>query len=680
MPRRKVTFFFFWEIEFVSVEIGVCVLDEAQLLCDDDRGGAWTRILLGMPCEELHLCGISHDSSHFENLLKTVLEEQCGDVIVSVNKSYQRFSPLLVESYPLVSVCGESNLGYERTLGKRTLGEEANERIPGNVLKTGDAFICFSRLEIFRLKEEIERTLLADSAGGSRACTVKIVVVYGSLPPEVRRQQAKLFNETIARGDRAILIASDCVGLGLNLNIKRIVFKSLEKFDGEVRRPLTAFEVKQIAGRAGRGKDNCGYVTSLHSQEDLETLREMLEEDPAREDASHDPQEVSSYNGNFAITPTVEQVEEFAEKFFAGHDDGEWSDIFGNCNSVEGARLLGGKTRDTDEVVDTVSFSTMLGSFQDFLRINSSAFKIQNLEAVFVARSVLDDVANMGIRDKYIFSQAPVDGAGVGGKKETRKNASAETSSSETSCHGAEIPSAESSKTARKVEEPQQEDKIASKGGGEGFTNAEGDSMKKQKPLEHLGQSVNTVNMSLSALRNFAIQFGSFGKVEFPESYRLGSRPLTSDPCEDKVAAGATERSTSMEKAGATGEGTDGLNEVVAKEEDEGAVAQRLVDNVSSVSDVFLLEQYYKIAVFICFKLRFSFSLLPQDLYVWLANHYSESIFTEVEEAEKTKRLIARVVQSCLEKRLEIDESEAVDYDADSSSSSTSRKSVYHEA
>jgi ATP-dependent RNA helicase SUPV3L1/SUV3 len=74
--------------------------------------------------------------------------------------------------------------------------------------------------------------------------------VYGSLPPETRVQQAALFNDPNNEYD--FLVASDAIGMGLNLEIKRVVFESAQKFDGLNHRNLTIPEVKQIGGRAGR--------------------------------------------------------------------------------------------------------------------------------------------------------------------------------------------------------------------------------------------------------------------------------------------------------------------------------------------------------------------------------------------------------------------------------------------
>jgi ATP-dependent RNA helicase SUPV3L1/SUV3 len=82
----------------------------------------------------------------------------------------------------------------------------------------------------------------------------------------VRKAQAQLFNEEGSGYD--VLVASDAVGLGLNLNIKRIVFYSLNKFDGVKDRALTVSETLQVAGRAGRFRSRWpeGYATTFHSE------------------------------------------------------------------------------------------------------------------------------------------------------------------------------------------------------------------------------------------------------------------------------------------------------------------------------------------------------------------------------------------------------------------------------
>jgi ATP-dependent RNA helicase SUPV3L1/SUV3 len=74
-----------------------------------------------------------------------------------------------------------------------------------------------------------------------------------------------------------VLVASDAIGMGLNLNISRIIFSTLQKYDGSETRDLTVSEIKQIAGRAGRfqSKFPIGEVTCLH-KEDLPLLHSSL--------------------------------------------------------------------------------------------------------------------------------------------------------------------------------------------------------------------------------------------------------------------------------------------------------------------------------------------------------------------------------------------------------------------
>jgi len=71
-------------------------------------------------------------------------------------------------------------------------------------------------------------------------------VIYGALPPEMRRLQARLFNEP--NNDFTVLVASDAVGMGLNLNIRRIIFHTLQKYDGSAnaRAPVSVSMIKQV--------------------------------------------------------------------------------------------------------------------------------------------------------------------------------------------------------------------------------------------------------------------------------------------------------------------------------------------------------------------------------------------------------------------------------------------------
>lgn len=85
-----------------------------------------------------------------------------------------------------------------------------------------------------------------------------------------------MFNDASSNSD--VLVASDAIGMGLNLNISRIIFSTLQKFDGVEVRDLTVPAIKQIAGRAGRYKSNfpIGEATCLEA-DDLPLLPSSLD-------------------------------------------------------------------------------------------------------------------------------------------------------------------------------------------------------------------------------------------------------------------------------------------------------------------------------------------------------------------------------------------------------------------
>jgi len=112
-------------------------------------------------------------------------------------------------------------------------------------VKDGDALVVFSK------KRVLELALFYSKLG------IKCSMIYGDLPPEVRKKQYTQF----LNKETTILITTDAIGMGVNLPIKRIVFMEIKKFDGKEFRILNSQEVKQIAGRAGRkGIYDVGYV------------------------------------------------------------------------------------------------------------------------------------------------------------------------------------------------------------------------------------------------------------------------------------------------------------------------------------------------------------------------------------------------------------------------------------
>jgi ATP-dependent RNA helicase SUPV3L1/SUV3 len=77
------------------------------------------------------------------------------------------------------------------------------------------------------------------------------VQVYGALPPDARRQQAAHFNDSSS--DVEVLVASDAIGMGLNLNIRRVIFSAMNKYNGESMQPL------QVSGSEGVSFEMLGW-------------------------------------------------------------------------------------------------------------------------------------------------------------------------------------------------------------------------------------------------------------------------------------------------------------------------------------------------------------------------------------------------------------------------------------
>lgn len=196
----------------VHEEYEIAVIDEIQLINDEQRGAAWTRALLGLRCKEIHICGAINTKELLINIIKDI-----GDDYTI--KEYKRNIPLEVEEAPF---------RYKD-------------------VKEGDALVVFSK------KRVLELALHYSNLG------IKASMIYGDLPPEVRKEQyAQFLNK-----ETTILITTDAIGMGINLPIKRIVFMETKKFDGYEFRFLKSQEVKQIAGRAGRkGIYDVGYVAA----------------------------------------------------------------------------------------------------------------------------------------------------------------------------------------------------------------------------------------------------------------------------------------------------------------------------------------------------------------------------------------------------------------------------------
>lgn len=209
-----------------SKAVEVAIIDEIQMLQDPDRGSAWTAALIGVPAKQVFVCG------------STAVTKPCITAIEALNESHQttyltRKTPLALED---VSLCGKR---YSRQKLKPHL-------------QKGDAVIAFSRKDVLTLSARF------------RQWGFSVASIYGALSPEVRRTESARF----CTGEADILVATDAIGMGLNLPIRRVIFSNIHKFDGIASRPLNATEVRQIAGRAGRyGIYDTGYVNVLENDE-----------------------------------------------------------------------------------------------------------------------------------------------------------------------------------------------------------------------------------------------------------------------------------------------------------------------------------------------------------------------------------------------------------------------------
>jgi len=205
----------------------VAVIDEIQMIDDSQRGASWSRALLGVRAREIHVCGAING----KEIVKRILDD-CKDPYEIIE--YKRSIPLEVET----------------------------KEFSHKDIEDGDAIVLFSKKKVLELAKEY-------SERGERAS-----IIYGDLPPEVRRKQYEQF----INKETKILVTTDAIGMGVNLPIRRIIFLAIKKFDGEEIRYLTSQEVKQIAGRAGRkGIYDIGYVAS--SGKNSGFLKDQLREE-----------------------------------------------------------------------------------------------------------------------------------------------------------------------------------------------------------------------------------------------------------------------------------------------------------------------------------------------------------------------------------------------------------------
>ena len=201
IPKEAKYFFCTAESMPKNISVDCIIIDEVQLAADYERGHIFTDRILNF---KGNFITIFLGSLNFENILKKIYP----NIIIEKKKRFSQLSFLRKQNF--------------------------------SKLEPRSAIIAFSINKVYEIAENIRA-----HKGGT-------AVVLGSLSPRTRNAQVEVYeNKNVD-----YLVATDAIGMGLNLNINHVSFSSLEKFDGRYNRNLAPNEIGQIAGRAGRYKQD----------------------------------------------------------------------------------------------------------------------------------------------------------------------------------------------------------------------------------------------------------------------------------------------------------------------------------------------------------------------------------------------------------------------------------------
>ena len=201
--------YFICTVESMPLDRSVSFLavDEVQMAADPERGHFFTdRILHARGSNETMLLGA--------DTIRPILNRLLPDIDVVARPRF-------------------SKLAY--------VGPKKATRLPPR-----SAVVGFSANEVYEIAELIRR-----QRGGT-------AIVMGALSPRTRNAQVEMFES----GEVDYLVATDAIGMGLNLDVNHVWFASLRKYDGRSTRPLRAVELAQIAGRAGRHMNDGTFGTT----------------------------------------------------------------------------------------------------------------------------------------------------------------------------------------------------------------------------------------------------------------------------------------------------------------------------------------------------------------------------------------------------------------------------------
>ncbi|NVN12927.1 helicase-related protein, partial [Nguyenibacter vanlangensis] len=289
-------------VEFVAV-------DEIQLCADPDRGHVFTDRLL-----------------------------RARGLVETMFLGAETIRPLMRRLVPGVEIETRPRLSSLAYLGASKL-----TRLPPR-----SAIVAFSATEVYAIAELIRRR-----RGGC-------AVVMGQLSPRTRNAQVALYQER----EVDYLVATDAIGMGLNLTIRRVIFTALRKFDGTQTRDLTSQEVKQIAGRAGRyGKHEEGIVSVMADAGSLSFIRTML---------AAPPDDLPDLRPQ--VQPDADIIQAVAAEI--GSDS-----LFGVLARIRRA----------------------------VLRRDDPNYRLANMEQAFAIATALEGVTGLTLAQRWVYAMCPVD-------------------------------------------------------------------------------------------------------------------------------------------------------------------------------------------------------------------------------------------------------------------------------
>ena len=206
----------------LDLEADFVAIDEIQLAADGERGHVFTQRLF-------HARGLSETLLLGAATMRNVIRE-------------------LLPAANIVSRPRLSTLIYA--------GDKKITRLPRR-----SAIVAFSANDVYAIAELVRR-----QRGGA-------AVVLGALSPRTRNAQVALYQN----GDVDFLVATDAIGMGLNLDLDHVAFAGVRKFDGQVHRDLNPAELGQIAGRAGRHMNDGTFGVTGHVEPFEPELIDRLE-------------------------------------------------------------------------------------------------------------------------------------------------------------------------------------------------------------------------------------------------------------------------------------------------------------------------------------------------------------------------------------------------------------------